>query len=89
MSYRIEWIWPLAPIGALPLLIIPWVGAVLAVLVVLIVAAAPVRVGTRDQWARPGCSRARTPIRIARLKRDQALSNLVRGEMRHVRGART
>jgi hypothetical protein len=38
--YRIEWIWPLAPIGALTLLIIPWVGATLAVLVVLLVAVA-------------------------------------------------
>jgi hypothetical protein len=38
--YRIEWIWPLAPIGALTLLIIPWVGAVLALLVVLAVAVA-------------------------------------------------
>ena len=38
--YRIEWIWPLAPIGALTLLMVPWVGGVLAVLMVLIVAVA-------------------------------------------------
>jgi hypothetical protein len=38
--YRIEWIWPLAPIGALTLLIIPWVGAFLVVVAVLIVAVA-------------------------------------------------
>jgi hypothetical protein len=38
--YRIEWIWPLAPIGALTLLMVPWVGAVLAVVMVLIVAVA-------------------------------------------------
>jgi hypothetical protein len=38
--YRIEWIWPLAPIGALTLLIIPWVGAMLAVVIALIVVVA-------------------------------------------------
>ena len=38
--YRIEWIWLLGPIGALTLLITPWVGATLAVLVVLLVAVA-------------------------------------------------
>jgi hypothetical protein len=38
--YRIEWIWPVVPIGALTLLIVPWVGAALGVLVVLIVAVA-------------------------------------------------
>jgi hypothetical protein len=38
--YRIEWIWPLVPLGVLTLLIIPWVGAVLAVVVVLVVAVA-------------------------------------------------
>jgi hypothetical protein len=38
--YRIEWIWSLAPIGALTLLMIPWVGAMLAVVVVVLVAVA-------------------------------------------------
>jgi hypothetical protein len=38
--YRIEVIWPLVPLGALTLLIIPWVGAMLAVVAVLIVAVA-------------------------------------------------
>jgi hypothetical protein len=38
--YRIEWIWPLLPVGALILLITPWVGGTLAVVVVLILAVA-------------------------------------------------
>jgi hypothetical protein len=40
MSYDIEWIWPLAPIAVLTLLISPWAGAVLAVVVLLLVAVA-------------------------------------------------
>jgi hypothetical protein len=38
--YRIEWIWPLAPIGVLVLLTLPLVGVVFAGLVVLLFAAA-------------------------------------------------
>jgi hypothetical protein len=38
--YRIEWIWPLLPIGALTLLTLPLVGVVFAGLVVLLFAAA-------------------------------------------------
>jgi hypothetical protein len=38
--YRIEWIWPLVPIGVLVLLTLPLVGVVFAGLVVLLFAAA-------------------------------------------------
>jgi hypothetical protein len=38
--YRIEWIWPLAPIGVLILLTLPLVGVVFAGLVVLVFAVA-------------------------------------------------
>jgi hypothetical protein len=38
--YRIEWTLPVAAIGALTLPMIPWFGAMLAVVVVLIVAVA-------------------------------------------------
>ena len=40
MSYDIEWIWPVGPIAALTLLMTPWVGAMLALVVVLLVAVA-------------------------------------------------
>ena len=40
MSYRIEWIWPVAVLGVLTPLMIPWFGAMLAVVVVLLVALA-------------------------------------------------
>jgi hypothetical protein len=38
--YRIEWIWPLAPIGALALLMVPVAGAMLGLVIVLLVAVA-------------------------------------------------
>jgi hypothetical protein len=38
--YRIEWIWPVAVFGVLTLPMVPWFGALLAVLMVLTVAAA-------------------------------------------------
>ena len=40
MDYRIEWIWLFVPIGALALATAPFVGAVLAVLALLIFAVA-------------------------------------------------
>jgi hypothetical protein len=40
MSYRIEWIWPVAALGALTLLMVPVAGAMLAVVVILLVAVA-------------------------------------------------
>jgi len=40
MSYAIELIWPAAPLGAVALLMVPFVGAMLVVAVVLLVAVA-------------------------------------------------
>jgi hypothetical protein len=40
MSYAIELIWPAAPLGAVALLMVPFVGAMLVVVVVLLVAVA-------------------------------------------------
>jgi hypothetical protein len=38
--YRIEWIGPLAPLAALTLLVVPYLGAMLGLVVVLLVAVA-------------------------------------------------
>ena len=40
MNYRIEWIWPVAALGALTLLVVPVLGPMLALAVVVIVALA-------------------------------------------------